>query len=59
MRGRTMRGSAPEPRQGTSPLHPMAYEAVELVQTPAAQILAPQNCLAMIAARILAPEAQS
>jgi len=37
----------------------MANEAGELVQIPAAQILAPQKYLARLAPRILAAEAQS
>jgi len=37
----------------------MANEAVELVQIPAAQMLAPQKWLARLWVRILAPEAQS
>jgi len=37
----------------------MANAAVEMVQIPAAQMLAPQKCLVILWARILVPEAQS
>ncbi len=52
-------GRCPGPRKGTCPLDPVANAAVESVQIPAAQILAPQKWLAILWVRILAPEAQS
>jgi len=53
------RGSAPDPGRGRSPLHPVANEAVEIVQNRVPQILAAQKWLARLWVRILAPEAQS
>ena len=59
VRGENGAGLCPAPRQGTCPLHPDENEAVEIVQTMAAQILAPQKWIAILWARILVPEAQS